>query len=238
MQSIFHTMEHMFDRVWSRKVPFFIVFFFVALISYAILYAADFIPEPIEEDASEEIEYPDTMVSSDEDDVITENQTSDAPAIVSADDVVSESVDALPSRIVIDELDIDVLVLNPESLDLNDLDNALLDGVVRHPSSASFDDIGNILIFGHSSYLPNVRNKNFQAFNGVQGLTFGDVVDVYSADMKYTYRVNRVTQVKASETVIDNSRGKATLTIVTCNSFGSKDDRYVLEATLVSSEEV
>ena len=220
--------ERIYLNISRHKTAFFGVFFLVALVTYAILFALDFYPEPKTADETKE------AVSE-----VEAVETISEPKAVAVSEPVSpkNSIpvgDELPARIVIPKSDTDVAVLNPESLDMNDLDTALLDGVVRHPQSADFADKGNILIFGHSSYLPTVFNKNFQAFNGVQDLLWGDEITLMSEDgIEYTYRVNRVYKVKASETIIDNDRGKAKLTIVTCNSFGSKDDRYIVEAILV-----
>ena len=223
-----NTFEQIYINISRHKKAFFGVFFLVALVTYAILFALDFYPEPKTEEKKEIITDTESLTQA------ISNEVMDLPELVSP-----ASLAPLPARIVIPKSDTDVSVLNPESLDMNDLDNALLDGVVRHPQSADFADEGNIFIFGHSSYLPTVFNKNFQAFNGVQDLIWGDEITLYSeAGDKYTYRVNRVYKVKASETIIDNARGKAKLTIVTCNSFGSKDDRYIVEAILLEDDTV
>ena len=148
--------------------------------------------------------------------------------------LTNSSTAAKPKRIIIDKLDINIEVLNPDTLDISALDEALLSGVVRYPSSADFVKNGNIVIFGHSSYLPNVINRNFQAFNGVQNLTWGDRIQLQSADTEYYYRVDKIYQVKASQAVIDNQRSDSTLTIITCNNFASTDDRYVVEAKLIN----
>ncbi len=234
------SLERIYTRIYAKKNAFFMAFFVVATLTYAVLYTLDFYPEPpadaTETDDAEEVSSLPTTPK----ELTTPEQT--ISQIAATGDGTTTSVKhlpkvaALPNRIVIPESETDVVVLNPESLDMNDLDTALLDGVVRHPQSAHFGDPGNILIFGHSSYLPNVFNKNFQAFNGVQDLQWGDEITLMAeAGTAYRYRVDRVYKVKASETIIDNTRGKATLTIVTCNSFGSKDDRYIVEATLVAS---
>ena len=224
-------IERIYTNISAQKTLFFLVFFVVATLTYALLYALDFYPEPPE--ATEKTEHIEE---------ITGARSAQNTNIKATGDGTTTTVlewpktALLPNRIVIPETGTDVMVLNPESLDMNDLDTALLDGVVRHPQSAHFADPGNILIFGHSSYLPNVFNKNFQAFNGVEDLQWGDEITLYSeSGTAYTYRVSRVFRVKASETIIDNARGKAELTIVTCNSFGSKDDRFIVEADLVAS---
>lgn len=206
-------------RLWLRKIPFFLVFYTVATLTYGALYALDFYPEPVTATAEEQ----------------ADTTASDADSAASTTEPVSmpDPVEPLPVRIEIDALGKSVSVLNPTSRSVADLDAALLEGVVRHPDSADFNEPGNMLILGHSSYLPNVFNKNYQAFNGLQDLAWGDTIRVFSADREYIYRVDRVYEAKASAVVVPNSRGKAKLTLATCNSFGSKDDRFIVEATLV-----
>jgi LPXTG-site transpeptidase (sortase) family protein len=213
-----NTLYEIYTRIAAKKVPFFITFFVVTVVTYTILYAVDFYPEP----RTDEVEVSEEVV-----------------VVADPEPVAPVITDKYPVRVTIPKTGADVTVLNPDTLDLAALDTALLDGVVRHPQTADFADQGNMLIFGHSSYLPNVFNENFQAFNGVQDLVWGDEIILHSADgTSYRYRVDAVYKVKASETIIDNSRGKAKLTIVTCNSFGSKDDRFVVEALLIATENV
>jgi sortase (surface protein transpeptidase) len=42
----------------------------------------------------------------------------------------------------------------------------------------------------------------------------------------------------ASEAVVGPTPGKAKLTLATCNSFGSKDDRFIVEASLIDSKKI
>lgn len=213
-------LEQAFDRAWARKRRFFAVFMVVVTLTYAFLYVIDFIPEaPSEKPASA-------------------TQT-DAP-VVATQPVVEEetrvaSEDPTPDEIIFDSLGKSVAVLNPTSSDVATLDNALLSGVVRHPDSADLLSEGTVFLFGHSSYLPVVHNKNFQAFNGIKDLKWGDKVRLRSSDYEYVYRVDRVYEVKATsaEVVIASETHK--LTLVTCNTFGSKEDRFVVEASLVDS---
>ena len=200
------------------------VFFIIVLSTYAVLYAVDFIPEPI------------TSVS-EEDSAEVSEEAAEVEEVrnVTASQEEIEPISALPNKIIFDSLDKEVKVLNPQSREVADLDAALLSGVVRHPDSATLTDKGNVFILGHSSYLPNVLNKNFQAFNGVQDLVWGDLIRVQSEDTEYVYRVQRVYQAKASDVVVPHTPGKAQLTLATCNSFGSKDDRYIVEANLIET---
>lgn len=219
------SFSELYTLIKVRKVPFFITFFIVVFISYSILYAIDFIPEPVTSNPTqEEIEPLEEISEIEENDVIEAPQETAVTAVE-------------PLKIIFDSLDNrEVTVLNPTSKEVVDLDNALLKGAVRHPDSADFGTAGNIFILGHSSYLPNVMNKNFQAFNGIQKLVWGDTIRLQSEDTEYTYRVNKVFQAKASEVSVPFTPGKAQLTLATCNSFGSKDDRFIIEAVLIGSE--
>lgn len=221
-----NSFEELYTLIKLRRVPFLIVFFLVTLISYGILYAIDFIPEPVK------------AIEADNASAIGKPQIEEK--VIEEKEIVAEVTTqaSVPLTIIFDTLDREVQVLNPESRDVASLDRALLSGVVRHPDSADFKNVGNIFILGHSSYLPNVTNKNFQAFNGIQKLTWGDTIRLQSSDTEYTYRVEKVYKTMASEAVVPATPGKAKLTLATCNSFGSKDDRFIVEASLVGSKKI
>lgn len=216
-------MLHIFDEIWAQKGPFFGVFFAIVLVSYAILFALDFIPEaPTEESVAPAV----TVVTR----PTFEPETTPEVARV--------EVARYPERIIIEKLDIDVEVLNPAGASITELDAALLEGAVRHPESADFKNKGTMFLFGHSSYLPTVHNQNFKAFNGIQKLVWGDVVIVRSSDTEYRYRVERVYKAAASDTEVELDHSESRLMLVTCNSFGSKDDRFVLEASLIEERPI
>lgn len=211
------------EQIWIRKIPFFLVFYTMITLTYGALYALDFYPEPKDmDDAPTVVEEP----------VEAEPEPTPEPE---PEPIPAEPISELPTVIRFDSLDREVAVLNPSARSIAALDAALLKGVVRHPDSADFSEPGNMFILGHSSYLPNVMNKNFQAFNGLQKLAWGDTIRVYSDDTEYVYRVDRVYEAKASEVIVPMSKGKAKLTLATCNSFGSKDDRFMVEATLINT---
>ncbi len=200
---------------FSSKLEERVVFFFVAMgvitVTLGLFALVDFLPEkPTDESATQE----------------------EVEAISAASEVVSN--EPLPLKIFIDSLDIEVAVHNPESNAIEVLDQALLSGVVRHPDSADLVNEGTVFILGHSSYLPNVINKNFKAFNGIQKLAWGDTVRLQSADMEYIYTVDRVYEAKASDAEVPLQYDIPKLVLATCNSFGTKDDRYIVEATLTT----
>ena len=219
LESIY-TEGTQFNSKREQRIVFFLVSVGIIALTYGFFFVIDFLPEtPSEKKTSlpavvEEVPASTTLVQ----------EATTTP----------EAVDPFPVSITFDSLGKTIAVLNPESRSVAALDTALLSGVVRHPDSADFERTGTIFLLGHSSYLPNVINKNFQAFNGIQKLGWGDVIRLRSGDTEYVYHVDRTYEVKASDAEVEIESGVAKLTLATCNSFGSKDDRFVVEATLVS----
>jgi LPXTG-site transpeptidase (sortase) family protein len=240
------TEPHSNTRVYysspaEKRLVFIFVFVGVLALTYAFFYSIDFLPEkPDTATSSPKVaalevgSVPTTLsplVNEEEDtEPVIEHRAHDG------EEPHEGSIDPYPVRIVFDDLDgRTITVRNPESRSIEALDTALLSGVVRHPDSADFARPGTIFLFGHSSYLPNVINKNFQAFNGIQKMTWGDMIRLQSSDTEYVYRVDRVYEASALEAEVKIETGKAKLVLVTCDSFGAKSDRFVVEATLIES---
>jgi LPXTG-site transpeptidase (sortase) family protein len=217
------------EQLRTRFVPFTIVFFAVVFCTYLVLYVFDVYPEPVESESVSDtvaamVETPNAIES------VSEPEPEPAPAPVVATDA------AVPVSIHFDELDRTVTVLNPESDAYAVLDRALQQGVVRHPRSADFADQGNMLILGHSSYLPNVLNRNYQAFNGIERLSWGDTVRLRSTDTEYIYRIDRVYEAPASDIIVPVGEERTPkLTLVTCDVLGAKEDRFIVEASLIET---
>lgn len=148
---------------------------------------------------------------------------------------VTPSAAEEPVRVVAKAIGLEIAIRNPSSTEVSVLDAELLKGAVRYPTSAKLGDEGNMLLFGHSSYLPIVHNQSYKAFNKIQNLKTGDTVSVYSATAEYRYRVVGVREADASEDVIELSSEGKKVTLLTCDSFGKKTDRFVVEADFVGS---
>ena len=140
-----------------------------------------------------------------------------------------------PVKIVIAKIALDAPITNPASTEVEALDAELLKGAVRYPTSASLGETGNVVLFGHSSYLPVVKNQAYKTFNNIQKLTVGDSITVYSSTAAYTYRVRSVTKESAESGAIPLSVSGKVLTLSTCDSFGKKSDRFVVVADFVES---
>lgn len=205
-----------FEEIWENRRAFVGMSLVVLFMAYSVLYFADFVPEPIE-------------------DAPVATPVLPAPAAPAAPAAPEPVANPMPVRIIIGSIGIDARVQNPATRDVATLDRALLSGVVRHPDSADLSEDGTMFILGHSSFLPTVHNLNYRAFNNIQKLYWGDEIRVRSADREYLYRVTRVYEAKASEAKVDLQWEKKMLVLATCNSFGSKDDRFVVEASFVES---
>jgi len=141
-----------------------------------------------------------------------------------------------PVKIEIKKISLVADIANPTSTKAEILDTDLLKGAVRYPTSAKLGEAGNVVLFGHSSYLPVVGNQAYKAFNGIQKLVVGDVITVYSSDAAYEYRVKSVEkQSAASDAGIDLAVAGRVLTLVTCDSFATKSDRFIVTADFVES---
>ena len=119
--------------------------------------------------------------------------------------------------------------------DLAELDEALKTGSVHYPGSGNLEDTSNLFLFGHSSYLPDIINDAYTAFNGMQDLEDGDIIRVQSATHEYFYTVDFVELEDANDEWVELSNTEKKLTLSTCNTFGRKQDRYVVEAQFVGS---
>jgi len=225
------------QRILERKVRFVLVFFLLFTTTYAALFFLDFLPEPPSDE--QEIAVQESLQTVTEEplniEIVNEEIVAEEDSLfqIAVTDSAS-AIDVLPTSIYIEKLDKTVDILNPISSAIEELDKALLGGAVRHPDSAALNEEGNVFLLGHSSYLPNVRNDSFQAFNGIQNLEWGDTIELSDGDKTYTYRVDKVYKAKASELVVPMTQTGHQLTIATCNSFGSTDDRYIVEATRTS----
>jgi LPXTG-site transpeptidase (sortase) family protein len=139
-----------------------------------------------------------------------------------------------PLRVIIDKVNIDTSISNPTSADISILNNALLKGAVRYPGSGTLGH-GNMFIFGHSTGIRVVNNQAYKAFNNLKDVEIGDTIRIQSIDKEYNYKVTSVSMVDSEEAWVTFSQDKNMVTLSTCNVFGQKQDRYVVEAIFVKS---
>ncbi|OHA46911.1 MAG: hypothetical protein A2541_01815 [Candidatus Taylorbacteria bacterium RIFOXYD2_FULL_36_9] len=136
-----------------------------------------------------------------------------------------------PVRIVIEKIGVDAPVSNPNTTNVNTLDDYLKKGAVRYPGSGLLGQ-GNMFLFGHSTGIKVVYNQAYKTFNGLKDLKVGDLIKVFSLNKTYTYKVISVTLVDENKALVDFDSKKNMLTLSTCNTFGAKSERYVVEAEM------
>ncbi len=138
----------------------------------------------------------------------------------------------VPDRIMVPSLGINAVVRNPTSTSISHLDSELTKGAVRYPGSGTIGK-GNMFIFGHSTGLSVVQNQAYRIFNELHKTKKGDEILLTSGSTTFVYKVRSVSKVDKNDTLVKFDTATNMLTISTCDSFGSKSDRYVVEADYV-----
>ncbi len=196
----------------------FIIYFCVSfVILFSLMYSAGLVPESIKPNDGESFLTLWDKIS---------NKAGDRKS--GSDVRVGES----PIRIVIEKIGVDAIVSNPNTTNIATLDEYLKQGAVRYPGSG-LSGVGNMFIFGHSTGRAVVVNQAYKTFNGLKDLVKGDIIKVYGKDKIYDYRVSSVSVVDQSQALVEFGNKKDMLTLSSCNSFGSKDNRYVVEAEYI-----
>lgn len=151
---------------------------------------------------------------------------------------VSAAQTSLPTRIEIPAIAMDLPVQNIESTDINVLYEDLKQGPIRYAASARLGEDGNVLIFGHSSQLPIVKNRMYKAFNRISELKAGDTITLAGDDgAKYLYSVVSVEQkdIKDPTAIVSFGKDAKRLTLITCDTLTGKSARFVLTADYVGT---
>lgn len=206
---------------YGRKWAFLALFLLVLAGSIAMLARLDLLPD-----------YPPVSADQALSPVVTLATSAPRQADISSAPVTQPES---PEKIEIPTLGLSATIANPTVTDVPTLDAWLLKGAVRYPTSAKLGEGGNIVIFGHSSYLPIVKNLAYKTFNDIQKLSAGETIVVYSASTSYTYAVRSVAKEKVGDGAIPLSVAGRVLTLSTCDSFGAKTDRFVVTADFVES---
>ena len=158
---------YMFEIIRKNIGKFIILWLIILIVSFAVLSLLGLVPE-------------------EEKDVIIK----ETPSVESLDEKLANISIALPQRVVIDEIGVDININNPQSRNIDVLDVSLNAGVVRYPSSGLLGQKTNMLLFGHSSHLPIVRNRSYKAFNDLEDLEIGSKVSIFSGTHQFIYIVN------------------------------------------------
>lgn len=206
--SQYHNQTTVTDLIWRYKYRLVISIILISVVSFTVLYVFGAVPNELK--------------------VANNDSNANAQKIVPVKMEQKEAVD-YPTRLVIQKIGIDTKVSNPTSTDNDVLNAQLLKGAVRYPGSGTLGK-GNMFIFGHSTGIKVVNNQAYKAMNNLKNLVAGDEVKILSNTREYTYKVVTMNLVNSDEALVDFNRKGNMVTLSTCNVFGEKEERYVVEA--------
>jgi len=205
----------------KSQVKFIIYFVSTFIVLFVLLYSAGLVPGSIKSNDNDSLRV-----------LWDKAQKGDVNSQPDQTAVVTEN----PTRIVISNIGVDVSVSNPNTTDIKTLDQYLLKGAVHYPGSG-FLGLGNMFIFAHSAEAYVIlNNKNLKAFDKLQNLKEGDTIEVYGSSKVHVYAVSSVSLVDENKALVEFDNQRNMLTLSTCNTFGAKSDRYVVEADYVGSK--
>ena len=214
-----------FDFIIEKRYVFATIFFSVSFSTFLFLYLTGLIPS--------EFQVVQTVAQADispaEQALIQELLSSKGRVNVEAP---HDARGEMPTHISIDKIGVNSLITNPISTDTRVLDTSLSQGAVRYPTSGMLG-VGNLFLFGHSTNHAIVNNQAYKTFNNLDKLSIGDQIVVESATHIYVYRVFSVRLTDANDALIQLKTGRNMLTLSTCNTFGQKQERFVIEADFV-----
>ncbi|MDQ3014382.1 MAG: sortase [bacterium] len=220
------------DLIWKFK---FLLLFYVVCIStvtFIVLYALGGVPNELRALGSGDTT-PSTVSTGSPQASVSPQPTQVLPTTTTKPASIN-SKGELPRRVIIDKIGVNAVVNTPPSTDNDTLNNFLLRGVVRYPGSGTLG-YGNTFLFGHSSSLKVINNPAYKIFTRVRELNVNDRIKVQSAGKEYVYKVTMISLVDSVDGYIDLSGTRNMITLVTCNVFGAKEERFIVEAEFVSS---
>lgn len=200
--------ESVLDLAWRYKYRLVLSVVGISFVSFTALYLLGLVPDEIKVPFADSDSQPTKIV----------------PVKIESQAVVD-----YPTKLIIKKIGIDTKVSNPTSSDNDVLNAQLLKGAVRYPGSGTLGK-GNMFIFGHSTGIKVVNNQAYKAMNNLKNLVSGDEIKITSNTREYTYKVVSMNLVNSDEALVDFNRKGNMVTLSTCNVFGEKQERYVVEA--------
>ena len=204
--------------IWRYRFSFTAAATVVAAVGYFLLYAVGFVPQPLQYQPGQAVQ--------------AKSQTATPADINQLESTPSRPKHALPQRVSIPAVDIDTSVSNPASRKIGILNSYLNRGAVRYPRSG-YPGNGNLFIFGHSTSHETVWNQAYKTFNNLEDVSVGDAITITTNKGEFQYRVRSKEFKEDAQAYVPLGAKNDMLTISTCDSFGSKEDRIVVQADFV-----
>ena len=159
------------------------------------------------------------------------------PIIIGTDSIAPSTT----PEVIIPKINVEApLNFSVTSVNEDDIENALEDGVVHYQTTVLPGQTGNTAFFGHSSN--NILNPGHYkfVFTLLHELVPGDTFYLTYGDKVYAYQVFQKQIVSPNNvSVLDNVPGKtATATLITCDPPGTSINRLVVWGEQVSPSPV
>jgi sortase A len=142
------------------------------------------------------------------------------------------------SKIIIPKINLEVpVVFDLNSIEEDDIQDALEDGVVHYATTPNPGEIGNSVIVGHSSN--NILNsgKYKFAFVLLKRLEPEDIFYVQHEGVRYTYKVYSKEIVPPTDvSVLDTQERANTMTLITCDPPGTSINRLIITAEQIDPD--
>jgi len=208
-------MENLKPKMSIKKGTFFfVVLIGVFVLTFSVLYFIGLVPNYFKPETAQDI-------------------AGDFYDLPENDQVLPDTF-TRPDRVIIEKVGIDAKISKPSTVNVNVLDDLLRQGAVYYPGSGTIEQ-GNIFLFGHSTNWAVVQNQAYKTFNGLEKLKKGDEIVLESGGENFIYKVTDVELVDADNALVEFNNSGQTLTISTCNTFGEKQERWVVQAVLTKN---
>ena len=232
LSKFFKPVSHAGRKIWAHFFEFLVCMIAIFFLATTFFGVVGLLPKDIQEEVQPKpLLAIKSLTEADKLGASQAGSQSQEPAVQYLKGQVKET----PLRIVIPKINVDASVSNPESTSSIVLDRALMSGAVRSPTSGLLGEDENVFLFGHSAYSKTLVNPAYRTFNGLDKLSVGDEIRVDGTENSHVYRIVRVSFLKDSEAYIDLSQHIRMLTLSTCNAFGVKEDRIVVQAEFVKT---
>lgn len=142
------------------------------------------------------------------------------------------------AKIIIPKINVEVpVVYDVKSIQEDDIQNALEDGVVHYATTSNPGEKGNSVIVGHSSNnLFNSGEYKF-AFVLLNRLEEGDTFSLTKDNKRYVYRIFEKKIVKPTDvSVLGPTDRPATATLITCDPPGTSVNRLIVVGEQISPD--
>ena len=153
--------------------------------------------------------------------------------------IISEAATANQNpEIIIPKINVELpVVYGMDSIQENDVQKALENGVLHYADTSLPGQNGNVVIIGHSAVNLFVSGHYKYAFSLLRRLDNGDTFYLFKDGKRYTYQVYKKETVKPTDVgVLGPAEKNATATLITCDPPGLNVNRLIIVGEQISPD--